>query len=151
VAGSGFCTSLILLSLAESTKFATGFGVIGLPGDGGNSWFLPKLIGMRRAAEMYLENRVIDGATAAEWGLVTRMVADDALLDEADAVVRKLAAGPTKCYGAMRQLLRDSWTNTVAEQLSAESDALRRIAATADAPAAIASFIAKRQPTYEGM
>jgi 2-(1,2-epoxy-1,2-dihydrophenyl)acetyl-CoA isomerase len=135
---------------AEGTKFATGFGLIGIPGDAANSWYLPRLVGVRHAQEMYFENRVIYADTAAEWGLITRAVAKDALLDEADSVVRKLAAGPTKCYGAMRQLLRDSWTNTVSEQVSAETDALRRISATADAPAAIASFMDKRQPVFEG-
>ncbi|MFI6998251.1 enoyl-CoA hydratase/isomerase family protein [Nocardia sp. NPDC050175] len=135
---------------AEGTKFATGFGLIGIPGDGANSWYLPRLVGVRHAAEMYFENRVIHADTAAEWGLVTRVVSKAKIFDEADAVVRKLAAGPTKCYGAMRTLLLDSWRNTVGEQLSAETDALRRIAATADAPAAMASFLAKRTPTFEG-
>ncbi len=135
---------------AEGTKFATGFGLIGIPGDAGNSWYLPRLIGVRRAAEMYFENRVIYADTAAEWGLITRVVATDSLFDDAETVVRKLAAGPTKCYGAMRQLLRDSWANTVSEQFCAETDALRRISATADAPAAIASFMNKRQPVFEG-
>ncbi|MFB7718290.1 MULTISPECIES: enoyl-CoA hydratase/isomerase family protein [unclassified Nocardia] len=135
---------------AQGTKFATGFGRIGISSDAGNSWYLPRLIGHRRAAEMFFEDRVIYADTAAEWGLVTRTVPADELAEAADTAVRRLAAGPTRAYGEMRRLLRDSGNSTYFEQLAAETDALRRTARTADATGAIADFMAKRRPTFEG-
>ncbi|MFD5257369.1 enoyl-CoA hydratase-related protein [Streptomyces bobili] len=143
-----YCADIVLA--AEGTKFASGFTGLGLSGDGGNSWFLPRLVGPRRAAEFYLEQRVLDAREAAEWGLVTRVLPTDALADEALATARRLAAGPTRAHGEIRRLLRDSWSATLSEQLTAESDAIARTAATSDASAAVAAFIAKRKPTFQG-
>lgn len=148
--GLGLLYIADIVIAAEGTKFATGFGKIGISGDCGTSWFLPRLIGLRRATEMYLEDRVILAATAAEWGLVNRVVTPEALAEEAENTVRRLAAGPTRAFGEIRRLLRESDRSTLAEQLSAETDALRRTGASADAPAAIASFLAKRRPTFAG-
>ncbi|WP_067540499.1 enoyl-CoA hydratase-related protein [Nocardia crassostreae] len=150
LAGLGLLYIADIAIAAEGTKFATGFGKIGISGDCGTSWFLPRLIGVRRATEMYLEDRVILADTAAEWGLVNRVVAAEALAEEAETTARRLAAGPTRAYGAIRRLLRESGNSTLAEQLAAATDALRYTAATADAPAAVASFLAKRRPTFEG-
>lgn len=135
---------------AAGTKFATGFGRIGITADSGNTWYLPKFIGIRRAAEMLFEDRVIDADTAADWGLINRVVPAEQLATEAEAVVRKLAAGATRSYGEMRRLLHNSWTTTVDQALSEETAALRRVGRTADAPAAIDSFLAKRPPTFTG-
>ncbi|WP_405138649.1 enoyl-CoA hydratase/isomerase family protein [Nocardia sp. NBC_01388] len=135
---------------AAGTKFATGFGRIGITADSGNTWYLPKFIGIRRATEMLFEDRVVDAETAADWGLINRVVPADRLADEAEAVVRRLAAGATRGYGEMRRLLHNSWTTNLDQALSEETAALRRIARTADAPAAINSFLAKAQPTFTG-
>lgn len=135
---------------AEGTKFATAFAGIGLSGDGGNSWFLPRLVGPRRAAELYFEQRVLDASEAAEWGLVTRVIAPGALDDEARAVARRLAAGPTRAFGEIRRLLRESWSATLPGQLEAEADAIRRTSASSDAREAIAAFLAKQAPVFEG-
>lgn len=142
-------TSDIVLA-AEGTKFATGFAAIGLSGDGGNSWFLPRLVGTRRAAELYFEDRVLDAREAADWGLVTRVVPGADLSDHADSVARRLASGPTKAYGAMRQLFWQSSTTSLADQLADEAAAVGLVAATTDVVNAVASFINKQQPTFEG-
>lgn len=135
---------------AADTKFATGFGRIGITADSGNTWYLPKFVGIRRAAEMLFEDRVIDADTARDWGLITRVVPADRLAAEAEAAVRRLAAGATHSYGEMRRLLHSSWTTGLDHALSEETEALRRVARTADAAAAIESFRAKRQPTFTG-
>jgi 2-(1,2-epoxy-1,2-dihydrophenyl)acetyl-CoA isomerase len=135
---------------AEGTKFATGFAAIGLSGDGGNSWFLPRLVGTRRAAELYFEDRVLDAREAADWGLVTRVVSCADLTDHADSVARRLASGPTKAYGAMRQLFWQSSTTSLADHLADEVAALGRVSATTDTVNAVASFTNKQQPTFEG-
>lgn len=148
--GLGLLHVADIVIAAEGTKFATGFGRLGLSGDGGSSWFLPRLVGPRRAAELYLNNRVLEAKEAVEWGLVNAVVPADELEARAMAVAKRLAAGPTVAFGEIRALLRRAWTSTLADQLVEETAALARTAATADAPAAIASFVNKSEPTFEG-
>ncbi|MET9486510.1 enoyl-CoA hydratase-related protein [Nocardia sp. NPDC006630] len=152
VAGGGLGLVYIadFVLAAERTKFATGYAAIGISGDGGGTWFLPRLVGPRRAAEMYLRNKVLDAREAAEWGLITEVVPHDELTDRAEDLARELAAGPTKAFGQMRALLRASWDNTLSEQLVEESEALVATGNSADATHAIESFAAKRSPTFEG-
>lgn len=135
---------------AAGTKFATGFGRIGISPDSGNSWYLPKFIGIRRASEMLFENRVIDAETARDWGLVNRVVPPGRLAAEAQETVHRLAAGATNGYGEMRRLLHNSWTTSLDLALSEETVALRRIARTADASIGIESFVARQQPNFTG-
>ncbi|KAA9166007.1 enoyl-CoA hydratase [Amycolatopsis acidicola] len=135
---------------AEGTKFATGFTGLGLSGDGANSWFLPRLVGLRRAFELYYEQRVLDADEAAEWGLVSHVVPDEALEDRAWAAVRKLADGPTRAYCEIRRLLRDSWSSTLSDQLLKETEAIVRSGATSDAGRAVEAFLAKKTPIFEG-
>lgn len=143
-----YCADLVLA--AESARFALGFGALGLTSDGGTSWFLPRLVGPRRAAQLLLEPKVLTAHEAADWGLVTRVVPDDSVYEEAIGTARRLAAGPTRAYAGMRSLLRASPARTLTQQLTAEVEALSRTAATADAAEGIASFIGKRSAHYQG-
>lgn len=143
-----YCADIVLA--ADNLKIAMGFGSIGLSMDGANSWFLPRLVGMRRAAEMYFEGRVLNANEALEWGLVTRVVPLAELQEQALSCANRLASGPTRAYGEVRRLYRESLGATLAEQLGAETEALSRTAATEDATDAIASFIGKRKPVFSG-
>lgn len=148
--GLGFVYIADFVLAAEGTKFATGFAALGLSGDGGGTWFLPRLVGARRAAEMYLRNRVLDAREAVEWGLITEVAAPEELAARADDLVRELAAGPTVAFGRMRGLLRAAWDNTLSEQFVEESEALAATGDSKDAARAIEAFAAKRRPTFEG-
>lgn len=139
----------IVLADRES-RFVAGFAGIGLTGDGSSTWFLPRLIGPRRAAEFYLEQRDISAAEAAEWGLVSRLVDADQLDSEALQVARKLADGPTVAFGLVRQLLRQSWDVPLSSQLIDERDRIGRAAATSDSATAIANFIARKPTRFLG-
>jgi 2-(1,2-epoxy-1,2-dihydrophenyl)acetyl-CoA isomerase len=145
VAGGGLglmCVADIVLA-AEGTRFATGFAGLALSGDGGGTWFLPRLVGTRRAAEMFLEQRVLDATEAADWGLVTRIVPAADLQAEAERAARTLAAGPAAALGELRALLRRSSSSTLRDQLMAEAAALERTRASSDAGAAIGRFLAR--------
>ncbi len=135
---------------AAGTKFAAGFGGLGLSGDGGGTWFLPRLAGARRAAEFYLEQRVLTAEEAVSWGLVTRVVPPAELAAEAERTARRLAAGPTLAWSELRTLLRRSDETSLSEQLAAETAAQCRTAGTRDASHAIASFMAKTRPAFDG-
>ena len=152
VAGGGlgllWCADIVLL--AEGTKLATGFPHLGLSGDGGSTWYLPRLIGLRRAIELQMEGRVLSAEEAVEWGLANRVTAPDALDPEARAIAGRLAAGPTRAYGEMRGLLRASFDRDLPAGFDAEQDAMQRCGHTADALEGISAFIARRAPGFEG-
>lgn len=152
VAGGGLgliCVADIVIA-AAGTKFAAGFGGLGLSGDGSGTWFLPRLAGPRRAAEFYLEQRVLTADEAVSWGLITRVVPAAELATEAGRTARELAAGPTRAWGELRTLLRRSGGTSLSEQLAAETAAQCRTAGTRDASHAIASFMAKTRPVFDG-
>jgi 2-(1,2-epoxy-1,2-dihydrophenyl)acetyl-CoA isomerase len=152
VAGGGlgllWCSDVVLL--AEGCKLATGFSRLGLSGDGGSSWYLPRLVGLRRASELLIEGRALDASEAVAWGLASRVVPGARLADEALGAARQLAAGPTRAYAEMRQLLRGSFERDLRAGLDAEGAAMQRCAATADADEGIGAFIAHRPPSFEG-
>lgn len=136
--------------LAEGTKIAAGFSGVGLSGDGGSTWFLPRLVGPKRAGEFYLEQRVLDAAEAVEWGIATRTVPEADLDAAALAVARRFAAGPTVAHGRQRTLLRRAWDRSFPDQLAHELTGIVDTSATGDAGRAIQDFLAKRRPTFEG-
>jgi 2-(1,2-epoxy-1,2-dihydrophenyl)acetyl-CoA isomerase len=148
--GLGFVYAADLVIAAEGTKFVTAFAALGLSGDGGGTWHLPRLIGARRAAEAYLRNKPIEAAEALEWGLINEIVPPEELRKRAESVARELSDGPTRGFARMRALLRDAWRNDLSTQLQAEIEALRCTGDTADAAAAINNFAAKRRPEFKG-
>lgn len=152
VAGGGLGLIYVadVVLAAESTRFTAGFAGLGLSVDSGGTWFLPRLVGTRRAAELCLGQRVLSATEAAEWGLISRAVRDEDLTAEAETAARLLAAGPTRALGEIRALLRRSLDADLADQLRAESEALARTGATRDAAHGIASFMAKTRPGFEG-
>jgi 2-(1,2-epoxy-1,2-dihydrophenyl)acetyl-CoA isomerase len=146
----GYVYAADLVVAAEGTRFVTAFAGLGLSGDGGGTWHLPRLIGPRRAAQAYLRNTPIDAATALDWGLINEVVPAGELRSRATALAAELAQGPTRGFANMRALLRDSWHNDLPTQLLAETEAVKATGNTADAAEAIAAFAAKRTPHFTG-
>jgi 2-(1,2-epoxy-1,2-dihydrophenyl)acetyl-CoA isomerase len=118
--------------------------------DGANSWYLPRLIGLRRAQQMFLLNQRLTAAAALDWGLVTEVVAPDEVDARAAAVAAKIAAGPTRAFAAMRRLLRDSYDNSLRDQLAAELREVDEIARTDDIREGMSAFAARRRPEFRG-
>jgi 2-(1,2-epoxy-1,2-dihydrophenyl)acetyl-CoA isomerase len=146
----GYLYAADLVGAAEGTKFVTAFAALGLSGDGGGTWHLPRLIGPRRAAHAYLRNTPIGADEALEWGLINEVVPSAELRDRAAELAAELADGPTRGFAKMRALLRDSWRNDLSTQLLAETEAVAATGNTADAAEAISAFAAKRKPNFTG-
>ncbi|MCW3012664.1 MAG: Enoyl-CoA hydratase/isomerase [Solirubrobacterales bacterium] len=149
-AGAGF--SLVMgadVALAgASATFTMAYAGVGLSPDGGASWLLPRLVGRRRAAEIMLTDRRIGAEEAERIGLVTRTVADEELVAETEALVAKLAAGPTASYAAIKRLLDSSWGAGLEEQFDAEAASIAALAAGPTGQEGIAAFLAKRRPEF---
>ncbi|MFA5884617.1 MAG: enoyl-CoA hydratase-related protein [Acidimicrobiia bacterium] len=149
-AGLGLVAAADLVVAAESTKLVMAYTGIGLSPDCGTSWFLPRLVGVRRALELAITNRVLSAAEALEWGIVTTVVPDDELAATTDALVAQLAAGPTLAYGAAKRLVHGSLEHTLDQHLALETEAMARTGGSADGAEGVAAFVAKRPPEFRG-
>lgn len=148
--GLGFVYAADIVVAADDARFVTAFAAIGLSGDGGGTWHLPRRIGPARAARAYLLNEPITANQALDWGLVSEIAAPADARARGEAIARRLAGGPTRAFAQMRALLRQSWDRSLPEQLGAEIEALVTTARTADAQAAVSAFQTKQTPKFEG-
>ena len=123
---------------------------IGATPDGSSSYFLPRLIGIRRALELYLTNRVLSAKEALEWGLVNRVVPDAELGSATRALARELAQGPTKAFGAAKLLFHQSTHESLETQMELESQAIASSGHTEDFREGVTAFAAKKTPTFRG-
>jgi 2-(1,2-epoxy-1,2-dihydrophenyl)acetyl-CoA isomerase len=150
-AGAGLglaCVADIVLA-STTARFVSAYTKIGLTPDGSTSWWLPRLVGLRRALELTLTNRVLDAEEACDWGIVTRVVDDDQLDKEAEAIVAELASGATSAFAGARRLIRDSLQrDNIAEHLTAEQDVIVVAAEQNNAREGISAFLEKRPPTF---
>jgi 2-(1,2-epoxy-1,2-dihydrophenyl)acetyl-CoA isomerase len=134
-----------------STKFLMAFANVGLAGDTGVSWSLPRIVGHARAVELLLLAEPVDAATADRYGLLSRLVdADDQVLPAAQELAARLAAGPTVAYGAIKRELSIGDAGTLSDALAAEAQAQAICGGTDDHRAAVTSFLAKQKPVFEG-
>ncbi len=149
-AGLSLAVSGDLVLAARSAIFTSAYTAAGLSPDGSSTWYLPRLIGMRRTQEMMLTNRRLDAGEALEWGLITEVVDDDALMAEAGALAGRLASGATGAYGAVKKMLVESFTNPLETQMEIEARAISDRAQSPDGREGIAAFLAKRTPNFTG-
>jgi enoyl-CoA hydratase/carnithine racemase len=135
---------------AENARFGVTFLKLGLiPGDGG-AWLLPRTIGMSRAAELLFTGDVIDAQTALAWGLVSRVVPADALVDEALALANRIAMQPPHALRLAKTLLRQGQTasyDTLME-MSAAAQAIAHL--TEDHMEGVDAILEKRAPAFKG-
>jgi 2-(1,2-epoxy-1,2-dihydrophenyl)acetyl-CoA isomerase len=151
-AGAGFSLAVAgdMVLCAESAKFTMAYTAAGLTPDVSASYYLPRFIGLRKTQELMLTNRRLSAQEALDWGLVNRVVADDELQQEAQALARQLAAGPTKAYGAVKGLLADTFQNGIETQLDKEADFIASMTKLADGKEGVTAFMEKRAPVFKG-
>jgi 2-(1,2-epoxy-1,2-dihydrophenyl)acetyl-CoA isomerase len=134
-----------------STTFLMAFANVGLAGDTGISWSLPRIVGYARALELLLLAEPVRSARADALGMLTRLLEDDdQVLPAAQELAGRLAAGPTIAYGAIKHELSIGDAGPLSAALAAEAQAQALCAATADHPAAVSAFVAKQKPVFTG-
>jgi len=134
-----------------ATKFVMSFAGVGLAGDTGISWTLPRLVGLAKATELTLLGTPVGAAEAHRLGLLTRLVdTDDAVLPAALELATTLAAGPTVAYAQLKRELATGAGGTLADALVVEAEAQATAGATADHREAVDAFLAKRTPSFGG-
>lgn len=151
-AGGGFGLALAgdIVYLAEDARFEFAYPRIGLSGDGGVSYLLPRLIGLRRARELVLRDDPIDAPTAVELGLATETIPNTELHEEVADEAERLATGPTVAYGRFKQLTWDGFGRTFDDQLRAEVEVLSRLTRTDDYATGYESFTGGSAPEFTG-
>lgn len=151
-AGAGFslvCASDLAIA-AESAKFTMAYALAGLTPDGSATYFLPRMVGFRRAAELALLNPVLTAKQAHDLGIVTRVVPDAELDASATALAERLAAGPARAYAGIKKLLIESATSELEEQMGRETETICSTAWTKDAREGIEAFVSKRAARFTG-
>ena len=151
-AGAGFSlvTACDLVIAADTATFTSAYTRIGLAPDGSSTYFLSRLVGPRRAMELYLTNRILSAQEALDWGLVNRVVPAAELASAAETLACQLAEGPTEAYGAVKALLQSAATESLETQMELESRAIGAAGASLDGQEGIRAFVEKRPARFTG-
>lgn len=149
-AGASIAFACDLRLVADTAGFNLAFAAIGLSCDTGASWTLPRLVGQAKARELLLLPTTLDAREALALALATRVVPAADLAGEAAALAAKLAQGPTMAYAAVKEALAYAAAHSLEESLVREAELMARTGASTDHRSAVASFLAKEQPTFTG-
>jgi 2-(1,2-epoxy-1,2-dihydrophenyl)acetyl-CoA isomerase len=149
-AGCSLALAADIVLAGRSAYFLQAFINIGLVPDAGATWLLPRLAGRARALEMMMLGERIPAAQAADWGMISRMVEDEALASEAEALAARLASGPTLAFGLLRRLARDAEQLSLSDALAAERIAQRDAGRSEDFKGAVFAFLQKQKPRFDG-
>jgi 2-(1,2-epoxy-1,2-dihydrophenyl)acetyl-CoA isomerase len=151
-AGGGMSLAMAgdIVVAAESARFTMAYARIGATPDGSGSYFLPRLVGLRRAMELYLLNRPLTAREALEWGLVTRVAPDAEFPRMVESLARELAEGPTLAFSAAKLLFHHATHESLETQMEMETEAIARASRTEDFRRAVAAFAEKKAPVFEG-
>ncbi|HEX2904754.1 MAG TPA: enoyl-CoA hydratase-related protein [Jatrophihabitans sp.] len=149
-AGASLSFACDLRVVSTEAKFLLAFANVGLGLDSGASWTLPRLIGFGRAMELSLLAQPFTAQQAAEWGLVTQLVAPAEVLPAAQQLAARLAAGPTVAYAAIKQQLHFAAGHELADSLANEAVQQQRAGSSADHSMATMAFVTKQKPVFQG-
>lgn len=152
VAGAGvsvLAAADLAIAAADAT-FTLAYSKIGASPDGGATWFLPRLVGCRKALELMLLSDTFDARTALDIGLVNQVVSGERLGAETARLAQRLARGATRAFAETKQLVNQSYERTLTAQLDAEVEAFARCAATRDFAEGVTAFVEKRKPDFQG-
>jgi len=139
-----------LVIAAESAFFSLAFVNIGLMPDGGSTLFVPAAVGKARAFEMAMLGERVEASKALEWGLVNAVYPDAELAEHADALIGRLAAGPTRSYAGAKQALNAMVYARMDEQLELEATLQHELGRSQDFMNGALAFVEKRQPDFTG-
>jgi 2-(1,2-epoxy-1,2-dihydrophenyl)acetyl-CoA isomerase len=149
-AGCSYALAGDIVVAGRSAYFLQAFVNIGLVPDVGSTWLLPRLAGKARAQAMMMLGERIPAETAADWGMIYKVVDDAELMTAVNAIAAKMAKGPTRAYTLIRQGLRDSLDKTLTEALMVERRNQLLAGRTADFGEGVMAFLQKRPAAFTG-
>ena len=149
-AGLSLVACCDLAIAADHAKFTSAYTQIGLSPDGSSTYFLSRLLGTRRAMELFMTNRTLTAAEALDWGLINRAVPGAQLLEEAGKLAAQFAQGPTRAYGGIKKLLQMAPSETLESQLEREARQIGELSVTEDGIEGVRAFVEKHKPRFSG-
>lgn len=149
-AGANIALACDIVLAAKSAKFIQAFSKIGLIPDAGGSWSLARILGEPRAKALALTAEPVDADTAAAWGMIWKALPDESLMEEAQALAARLAAGPTLGLGLTKRLIQAAATSSLDAQLDMERDLQQQAGRSADYAEGVTAFLEKRKPEFRG-
>jgi 2-(1,2-epoxy-1,2-dihydrophenyl)acetyl-CoA isomerase len=152
VAGAGLsvlCAADLAVA-AETARFSLAYANIGASPDGGSTYFLPRLVGYKKAMELTLLPELFDASTAQRHGLVNWVVPEAQLDVETRRMAQRLAEGPTRAYAEAKRLMNASLAGSMHTQMEEELFAFSRCARTKDLAEGVTAFVEKRRPLFRG-
>lgn len=150
--GGGFSVALSgdYVIASDRAKFVSAYTSSALTPDGSSTYFLAKHVGLLRAKELMLTNRVLSAEEALDWGIVNRVVPNDDLPDAAREMAARFAKGPTRAFGGVKRLLATAYSEGMEGQLDKEAMSIAGMMGTHDAVHGLQSFLRKEKPTFKG-
>ena len=149
-AGTNFALACDIVIAAENASFNEAFVRIGLSPDCGGSFFLPRAIGEKLAAELFMTGETVTAERAAQFGMINKVVAADDLMVDAIAMAQKLASAPTGSIGRIKRMLNASFANDLRRQLELEHECQIESGRSEDFKEGVAAFFEKRPPRFSG-
>ena len=149
-AGFSFVGFADIAIASTNATFVSAYSKIGLTPDGSSTYFLPRIIGTRRYTELILTNRVLSANEALEWGLINKVVDLKDLKDEANNLAQKLASGPSLAFGKLKNLVNNSFLDSLEGQMEYESRMIAESAKTKDGINGIEAFVNKKSVIFRG-
>jgi 2-(1,2-epoxy-1,2-dihydrophenyl)acetyl-CoA isomerase len=149
-AGTNFALACDIVFAADNAIFNEAFVKIGLSPDCGGSFFLPRAIGEKLAAELFMTGESVSAERAAHFGMINRVVPADDLMTEALMMARKLALAPTGAIGRIKKMLNVSYSNDLSAQLTLEHECQIESGKSNDFKEGVTAFFEKRQPQFTG-
>lgn len=148
--GMSFMLACDLVMAAEGTKFTTAYSKIGITPDGGSTYFLPRIVGPKKAKELIMLSTLLDTDQAKDMGLINFVVPAAHLTDEAARLAQKLTKGPRLAYAKVKALVNQSMENDLTAQLNLEKQSFKDSTATKDFKEGVTAFVKKQKPEFEG-
>jgi 2-(1,2-epoxy-1,2-dihydrophenyl)acetyl-CoA isomerase len=149
-AGTNFALACDLIFAAENASFNEAFVRIGLSPDCGGSFFLPRAVGEKLAAEIFMTGETISAERALQIGMINRVVAAENLTEESLKMAKKLALAPTASIGRIKKMLNATFSNNLSEQLNLEHELQIESGKGNDFKEGVTAFFEKRAPNFTG-
>ena len=149
-AGANIALACDIVLAAENASFIQAFSKIGLIPDSGGTYFLPRLVGMGRAAALMMTGDKVSAPDAAAMGMIYKYYPDATFSEESKKMAAMLAQMPTKGIGLTKRLLNQTFNNSLPQQLAAEKENQVQAGSTYDFREGVQAFLEKRKPVFKG-
>jgi len=148
--GFGLVLSCDLVLASDRATFSMVHGQVGQIPDGGGWFLLPRVVGRKRALDLYLRRRTLDAERAEQWGIITEILPSSTFREVAMGVAREIAEGPTLAYRQAKRRIKEGWEQTLESYLDEQRDVISELGGSKDFEEGVRAFLERREPKFRG-